>query len=32
LILSNGLNHLVFSWSEKENKLLQSQDLPKSPN
>lgn len=32
LILSNGLNHLVFSWSEKEKKLLQTQDLPKSPN
>lgn len=31
LILSNGLKHLVFSWSQIENKLVQRQEIPKKP-
>ncbi|PZV84399.1 type I restriction and modification enzyme subunit R-like protein [Algoriphagus aquaeductus] len=31
LILSNGLKHLVFSWVEAEQKLVQSTDLPHKP-
>lgn len=32
LILSNGLKHLVFSWQESEQKLIQSKELPEKPN
>ena len=31
LILTNGIKHLVFSWSDLENRLVQRTEIPKKP-